>query len=101
MLKVIPEPDFTQIIRNYGSLSVHYIPDRTIAQRLGITTNLLGRMTGNVYVIPGDNERSQNIGLKLKYSGQNKEVCTTFSLNFSSFFMLLYFHLPGTIVCLS
>jgi len=74
-LKVIPEPNFELVMQQYDSLAVHYISDRAVAQRLGISPQLLGRITGDVLVyMSPDNKSSVNIGLKLKYSGQNKEV---------------------------
>ena len=68
-------------MEKYDSLSVQYIPDRAVAQRLGIATHLLSWITGDVYISESsnaDNRDKTNIGLKLKYSGQNKEVLYTY-----------------------
>lgn len=76
-LKVDPEPDFTSVISKYDSLSIHYISDHAVSRRLGIATQLLGRITGDVYIYEREEYGSGNlgnIGLRLKYSGQNKEA---------------------------
>ena len=82
-LKVNPEPSFVKIMEKYDSLSIHYISDRAVAQRLGISTHLLSWITGDVYINENDDSASReskvNIGLKMKYSGQNKEVRKLFS----------------------
>ena len=81
-LKVTREPDFSEIMEMYDSLTTIYFTDRNVAQKLGISTNLLSRITGDIMVKERDDittyQRGINIGLQLKYSGQNKEVCLSF-----------------------
>ncbi|XP_047139268.1 5'-3' exoribonuclease 1 isoform X1 [Hydra vulgaris] len=76
-LNVLEEPDFSCIIDIYDSLTTQYVSDRTVSQRLGLPTHLLSRITGNVFINMSNNTDSSsliNVGLKLKYTGQNKEL---------------------------
>lgn len=85
-LKVQPEPSFDDIIRQYDRLAVHYVSDKAVAQRVGISTGLLARITGNIDISMNRNaERGEscNIGLGLKYSGQNREVIVFCSVYFN------------------
>ena len=85
-LKVQPEPSFDGIIRQYDKLAVHYVSNKAVAQRVGISTGLLARITGNVEVSMNRNaERGEscNIGLGLKYSGKNREVIVFYSVCFN------------------
>lgn len=53
-----------------------------MAQKLGITPLLLSRITGTIYVLPGDTVNTErrvkklNIGLNLKFNKKNEEVGT-------------------------
>jgi len=51
----------------YGSIA---------AQRLGISSHLLSRITGTIYVIQASQEEvaKHNIGLNLKFNKKNEEV---------------------------
>ena len=85
-LKVQPEPSFDDIIRQYDRLAVHYVSDKAVAQRVGISTGLLARITGNIDISMNRNaERGEscNIGLGLKYSGQNREVIVFYLVYFN------------------
>ena len=85
-LKVQPETSFDDIIHQYDRLAVQYISDKAVAQRFRITTSLLARITGNVDVRMYCNtgrRKSCNIGLGLKYSGQNTEVIVFYLVYFN------------------
>ncbi|XP_067051785.1 5'-3' exoribonuclease 1-like isoform X1 [Acropora muricata] len=79
-LLVPVEPDLSHIIDQHQALSLNYLPAHVVAKRLGITPNLLSRITGSLFVTQGsDNKASKNgnkldIGLNMKFSKQNKEV---------------------------
>jgi len=77
-LKVTTEPDFSEVIQNYDNLSVCYLSEHAVVHKLGISTYILNRITGDL-MVNENNEQSKskavNIGLRIKYSGRNKEVC--------------------------
>ncbi|KAK2552969.1 5'-3' exoribonuclease 1 [Acropora cervicornis] len=69
-----------QVFYELLALSLNYLPAHVVAKKLGITPNLLSRITGSFFVAQGsDNKASKNgnkldIGLNMKFSKQNKEV---------------------------
>ena len=50
------------------------------AQRLGVSSHLVSRVTGTIYIVEGDKNASMescnkvNVGLNLKFSKRNEEV---------------------------
>eukprot|EP00794_Sanderia_malayensis_P014879 gene14879-16425_t len=81
-LSASKEPDLSEVITNQSDLADKYFPSDRVGQKVGISPKLLSRITGNLFVRKGsknvdvykENPEKRNIGLKLKYSGRNKEV---------------------------
>ena len=59
----------------------HYFPGYKAAQQLGISSHLLSRITGTMFVLKGpkeaelDHAGKVNIGLNLKNNKKGEEVC--------------------------
>ena len=59
----------------------HYYPGYKAAQQLGISSHLLSRITGTMFVLKGpkeaevDHAGKVNIGLNLKNNKKGEEVC--------------------------
>lgn len=55
------------------------------AQRLGISSHLLSRITGTIYVIQASKEEltKHNLGLNLKFNKRNEEVRNKFENKFN------------------
>lgn len=80
-LRVGSEPDFKDVIANYDQLSVCYLTEHIVVQKLGISSYLLNRITGDLFVNESEEQsrsKGTNIGLKIKYSSRNKEVWPVF-----------------------
>lgn len=79
-LHVPVEPDILSIIDQHQALSLNYLPAHVVAKKLGITPNLLSRITGSFLVTQGSSTNASgngaklDIGLNMKFSKQNKEV---------------------------
>ncbi|XP_065061196.1 5'-3' exoribonuclease 1-like [Rhopilema esculentum] len=76
-LAVPPEPDFEDVINNQTKLSDRYFSLDAAARRVGLSSRLLSKITGNILVTKNSASMSEsrtNIGLKLKFSGRNREV---------------------------
>ena len=60
------------------SLLPRYMPGYVAAQELGVSSHLVSRITGSIYVSRHNDERNTdskiNIGLNLKFSKRNKEI---------------------------
>jgi hypothetical protein len=79
--RVLEEPKLLDVKRQYRTSSVNYYPAYSLAQRLGISSHLVSRITGTVYIIKGEkkekaasNAARVNAGLNLKFNKTNKEV---------------------------
>lgn len=79
-LHVPPQPDLHSVIDKYKALSVNYLPAHVAAKKLGITTNLLLRISGS-FLIENESRKSSSsgttkvdIGLNMKFSKQNREA---------------------------
>ncbi|XP_044728242.1 5'-3' exoribonuclease 1 isoform X2 [Chrysoperla carnea] len=80
-ITAFPEPDFTKVRDMEKELEVQYMSSYKASQRLAISTNLFSRITGCVFVIPGErvstvpeNVCRTNIGLNLKFNKRNEEI---------------------------
>ena len=66
------EPDLTDVIKAKRGLTPAYFPGFKAAQRLGITSHLLSRITGSIFISKGAKEAEAdyaskiNVGLNLK-----------------------------------
>ncbi|CAH1774576.1 unnamed protein product [Owenia fusiformis] len=75
---ILVEPDLDEVRRKKNQLSVHYMPGYVIAQRTGISSHLLSRITGTIYLFRGSTdaplEHKLNVGLNLKFNKKGEEV---------------------------
>lgn len=58
-------------------VGTQYMPGYIAAQRIGLNTHLLSRITGTVLIMRGDGgnpDSKANIGLNLKFSKRKEEV---------------------------
>ena len=66
------EPDLSPVVRARQSLSVSYAPGFRSAQRLGISSHVLSRISGSVFInkspreVEPDRQARVNVGLNLK-----------------------------------
>jgi len=79
-LTVPKEPDFSNVITNQENLSTKYFNVESTARKVGLSSKLVLRATGSILVNNSkkagamDPSSRVNIGLKLKFSGRNREV---------------------------
>ncbi|XP_028282686.1 5'-3' exoribonuclease 1 isoform X2 [Parambassis ranga] len=73
------EPQLESLIQNQHKYCVKYSPGYFLASRLGISSYLVSRFCGSIFVGRGSKknpcgEQRSNIGLNLKFSKKNEEV---------------------------
>ncbi|XP_015607830.1 5'-3' exoribonuclease 1 isoform X2 [Cephus cinctus] len=71
------EPDLNDCRKSWAESKLRYMVGSVAAQRLGISSHLLSRITGTIYVMQeamGDQTPKFNIGLNLKFSKRNEEI---------------------------
>ncbi|XP_032239667.2 5'-3' exoribonuclease 1 isoform X2 [Nematostella vectensis] len=80
-LRVPEEPNIASIAKQREDLSVGYLPSHVVAQKMGISSSLLGKITAKFFIEQGSREKSKgqgnkkiDIGLNLKLTKQNKEL---------------------------
>ncbi|XP_071639281.1 5'-3' exoribonuclease 1 [Temnothorax longispinosus] len=75
-IKSVKEPTFDAIKQAYTQQKTRYMHGSIAAQRLGISSHLLSRITGTIYVIQPMKEEltKYNLGLNLKFNKRNEEV---------------------------
>lgn len=75
-IKTTKEPTFEVIKQAYAQQKTRYMHGSIAAQRLGISSHLLSRITGTIYVIQTSKEEvaKYNVGLNLKFNKKNEEV---------------------------
>ncbi|XP_066597922.1 5'-3' exoribonuclease 1 isoform X2 [Prorops nasuta] len=83
-MTVINEPNFERVKHIQVKQKNQYMPGSITAQRLGISSHLLSRVTGTIFVVqenPSDKEAGTeksgskyNIGLNLKFNKRNEQV---------------------------
>ena len=56
-VRLLPEPDIAGIVSNSHRLSVRYLPSYLVAQKLGLNSLLLSRISGNIQVEKGSPEK--------------------------------------------
>ncbi|XP_076358060.1 5'-3' exoribonuclease pacman isoform X2 [Tachypleus tridentatus] len=76
---VCQDPDLKDVIRNKKNLMTdHYMTGFQVAQKMGISSLLLSKMTGTVFVQTNSMEsmsaNKTNIGLNLKFNKRNEEI---------------------------
>lgn len=90
------EPSFEAIKQIQADLQTQYMHGSVASQRLGISSLLLSRITGSIFVKQSSNELQQddvryNIGFNLKFNKKNAEV---------SAYIYIYFFYRFIIVCI-
>ncbi|XP_029664328.1 5'-3' exoribonuclease 1 isoform X1 [Formica exsecta] len=75
-IKITKEPTFEVIKQAYAQQRTRYMHGSIAAQRLGISSHLLSRITGTIYVIQASKEEiaKYNVGLNLKFNKRNEEM---------------------------
>ncbi|XP_057341540.1 5'-3' exoribonuclease 1 isoform X1 [Microplitis mediator] len=80
-MKFSPEPEFKELKEEQNQLRMQYMHGSIAAQRLGISSHLLSRITGSIFVLPertadhsSSERKQQNIGLNLKFNKKNEEL---------------------------
>ncbi|KAL6430823.1 hypothetical protein ACFW04_006974 [Cataglyphis niger] len=75
-IKITKEPTFEVIKQAYTQQRTRYMHGSIAAQRLGISSHLLSRITGTIYVIQASKEEiaKHNVGLNLKFNKKNEEM---------------------------
>ncbi|XP_066513701.1 5'-3' exoribonuclease 1-like isoform X3 [Hoplias malabaricus] len=73
------EPQLDALIQNQHKYSVKYSPGYVLASRLGITSYLVSRFSGSIFIGRGSKknphgEQRANVGLNLKFNKKNEEV---------------------------
>uniref|UniRef100_A0A671RZY9 5'-3' exoribonuclease 1 n=1 Tax=Sinocyclocheilus anshuiensis TaxID=1608454 RepID=A0A671RZY9_9TELE len=73
------EPQLDALIQSQHKYSVKYCPGYVLASRLGITSYLVSRFSGSIFIGRGSKknphgEQKANVGLNLKFNKKNEEV---------------------------
>ncbi|XP_033993069.1 5'-3' exoribonuclease 1 isoform X2 [Trematomus bernacchii] len=73
------EPQLEPLIQNQHKYCVKYSPGYILASRLGITSYLVSRFSGSIFIGRGSKrnpcgEQKANVGLNLKFNKKNEEV---------------------------
>uniref|UniRef100_A0A3Q1FP20 5'-3' exoribonuclease 1 n=1 Tax=Acanthochromis polyacanthus TaxID=80966 RepID=A0A3Q1FP20_9TELE len=73
------EPQLEHLIQNQHKYCVKYNPGYVLASRLGITSYLVSRFSGSIFIGRGSKkspcgEQKANVGLNLKFNKKNEEV---------------------------
>ncbi|XP_061694188.1 5'-3' exoribonuclease 1 isoform X2 [Syngnathoides biaculeatus] len=73
------EPQLEVLIQNQHKYSVKYSPGYIVASRLGISSYLVSRFSGSIFIGRGSKknpcgEQKANVGLNLKFNKKNEEV---------------------------
>uniref|UniRef100_A0A6Q2ZQ13 5'-3' exoribonuclease 1 n=1 Tax=Esox lucius TaxID=8010 RepID=A0A6Q2ZQ13_ESOLU len=73
------EPQMEALIQNQHKYCVRYSPGYVLASRLGITSYLVSRFSGSIFIGRGSKknphgEQKANVGLNLKFNKKNEEV---------------------------
>ncbi|KAM9440209.1 5'-3' exoribonuclease 1 isoform 2-T2 [Clarias gariepinus] len=73
------EPHLDALIQNQHKYSIKYSPGYVLASRLGITSYLVSRFSGSIFIGRGSKrnphgEQRANVGLNLKFNKKNEEV---------------------------
>ncbi|XP_043990762.1 5'-3' exoribonuclease 1 [Gambusia affinis] len=73
------EPQLEHLIHNQHKYSVKYCPGYVLASRLGVSSFLVSRFSGSIFIGRGSKknpcgEQRANVGLNLKFNKKNEEV---------------------------
>ena len=79
--RVSPEPELGAVMARQSKSGDAYMPGYRAAQRCGVSGHIVARITGTIFVVRGAREQQSdsasktNIGLNLKFSKRQEEVC--------------------------
>ncbi|PSN30434.1 5'-3' exoribonuclease 1, partial [Blattella germanica] len=79
-MSVTPEPNLDGLRKQHHDTIVQYMPGNVAAQWLGVSSHLVSRVTGTIYIVQGDKNASAescskiNVGLNLKFNKRNEEI---------------------------
>jgi len=79
--EVTDEPDLSKAITMQEKVAEKYEPGYRASQRLGMSSHILARVTGSIFIVRGAREQQMdsvsktNIGLNLKFNKKSEEVC--------------------------
>lgn len=77
-MRIEREPNLELIQRQFGDSEAQWMSTGIAAQRLGVSSHFLSRITGSIYVTRGSAEApehsKQNVGLNLKFTKRNEEL---------------------------
>jgi len=79
--EVGPEPDLTKVMEKQDRMTERYEPGFRAAQKLGMSSHVMARVTGTIFIVRGAREQQSdsvsksNIGLNLKFNKKSEEVC--------------------------
>ncbi|KAG8224751.1 hypothetical protein J437_LFUL005320 [Ladona fulva] len=74
-LTLEPEPKMLKVRAKLERIGMKYLPGVIAAQRIGISSHLVSRITGTIYINQNDGSgKSTNIGLSLKFNKRRQEV---------------------------
>ncbi|XP_021920765.1 5'-3' exoribonuclease 1 isoform X2 [Zootermopsis nevadensis] len=80
-MSVTPEPNLDRVRKKHQDSNIYcYMPGNVAAQRLGVSSYLVSRVTGTIYIIQEDKNASAdsckkvNVGLNLKFNKRNEEI---------------------------
>ncbi|XP_022099990.1 5'-3' exoribonuclease 1-like [Acanthaster planci] len=75
------EPDLNHLRNSQSHYEIQYLPAHILAQRLGLTSLIISRLSGSIFVGRGSKHSSSvgasnnfNIGLNLKFNKTNQEI---------------------------
>ncbi|XP_012251889.2 5'-3' exoribonuclease 1 isoform X2 [Athalia rosae] len=75
---ITSEPNLDAVRQGQSGSKSRYMHGSIAAQKLGISSHLLSRITGSIYVLQGPREQMEhtkrNLGLNLKFNKKNEEV---------------------------
>ncbi|XP_033221729.1 5'-3' exoribonuclease 1 isoform X2 [Belonocnema kinseyi] len=78
-MRILPEPNLEIVKQKQRDTRLHYMHGSKAAQHLGISSHLLSKITGTIFVMPGSATSNSggvkhNVGLNLKFNKRNEEV---------------------------
>ncbi|KAL4221730.1 5'-3' exoribonuclease 1 [Mactra antiquata] len=81
-LTIFEEPNLSGLMNNQQAYADRYVAGFIVAQKIGISSHLVSRLTGTIYITAGEAELAReqqnphkvNIGLNLKFTKRGEEV---------------------------
>lgn len=77
-MRIVTEPNLDSVKKQFTDSEAQWMSKSIAAQRLGLSSHFLSRITGSIYVTQGSAEApengKQNVGLNLKFTKRNEEL---------------------------